>query len=76
MRKVLTFSVSEEENQKINKRIKERKLSSRSEYFRQLLAMDEEDLISEKELLDMITRGDKEYEEGKCEPIENLKDLL
>lgn len=75
MRKVLTFSVSEKENQKINKRIKEKGLTSKSEYFKYLLALDE-DFISEEELLKEIKMGEKEYVEGKCKPIEMLKDIL
>ncbi|MDD2909803.1 MAG: hypothetical protein ACOX0B_00925 [Minisyncoccales bacterium] len=75
MRKVLTFSVSETENKKFNKKMKEKGFSSKSDYFKYLLTIDD-NLTSEEELLEIITKGDKAYGEGRCMPIETLKDLL
>ncbi|MBD3328345.1 hypothetical protein GF340_03510 [Candidatus Peregrinibacteria bacterium] len=74
MRTVLTLSVTDEQKKIIKKRAKKAGLTV-SAFVIQSIGIDD-DVITEKELLEMVAQGQKEYREGKTVTIKNGADLL
>jgi len=75
MRKVLSISIPDSLERDVRKRIKKRGFSSVSEYVSNLLRADE-DLISEKELLEDIGKGEEDYEKGNVIRGKRLSDFI
>ncbi len=75
MRQVLSLSLPARTAQKIKRFSKQRGFDSVSGYVKHLIALDE-DLISEKELLQSIKDARLEYKKGKTVTARSLADFL
>jgi len=75
MREVLTVSLPKGAKAKWKKLSRERGFKSVSEYVNFLFAQEEE-LISEDELLKRSKEADKKYVSGKLKKLKSLKDLM
>jgi len=75
MRHIVSLSLPTKAAQDAKKRAKKRGFKSVSAYF-QFLLKEDEGLISEKELLESIERGRKEYRQGKTIKARSLADLV
>jgi len=75
MRKILSLSLPEKTVKSIKRRAQKRGFRSVSAYF-QFLLQEDEDLISEEELLAAVEEGRKEYEKGKTIKAKSLADLV
>ena len=75
MRKVLSLSLPETTAKKIKTLSKQRAYKSVSSYVKYLVEMDEE-LISEKELLQTIKQSRTEYKKGQTVTAQSMADLL
>lgn len=75
MRQVLSISLPGETVKEIKNRIKVRGFDSVSNYIKFLVEEDDE-LISEKELLQAVKEARKEYKEGKTIKAKSLAELL
>lgn len=75
MRQVLSVSLPSQTIQFIRKRVRQQKFDSVSGYIKYLLELDN-DLISEKELLESIKEAKKDYKKGKLKTLKSLKDLM
>ncbi len=76
MRKVLSLSLPGEMIVKIKKTAKKRGFDSVSKYIKTLFTEDMEDIISEKELVDIIKQGNKDYKDGNLVEADSLADFL
>ncbi len=75
MRQVLSISLPQKATKEIKTLSKKRGFTSVSGYIKHLVELDKE-LISEKELLEDIAIGKKEYDEGKTITAKSMADLL
>lgn len=76
MRDILSISMPEETIQLIKRKVKKRGFSSISAYIRLLVESDaDEDLISEKELLEIIKESEADFKAGRCVAAKSLLDL-
>jgi len=75
MRTIMNLSMPTETADVIKKRAQKRGFASTSSYIRYLVESDEE-LISEKELLQISKQADKDYKAGKLKKLTSLKDLV
>ncbi len=75
MRQVLSVSLSSQTIQFIKKRVRQQKFNSVSGYIKHLLELDD-DLISEKELLESIKEAGQDYKKGRLKTLKSLKDLM
>ena len=75
MRQVLSISLPNQTVQFIKKRVKQQKFDSVSGYIKYLLELDN-DLISEKELLESVKNARQDYKKGKLKTLKSLKDLM
>ncbi len=75
MRKVLSISITDVLEKEIKQKTKKKGFLSVSEYIKSLVVSDE-DLISEKELLEDIRVGREEYKKGKFVKAKSLADLV
>lgn len=75
MRQVISLSFPEKTVKKIKSLSKKRGFKSVSGYVKQLIEFDE-DLISEKELLESVKQARKEYSKGQTIKAKSMADLL
>ena len=75
MRQVLSLSLPQRTAKKIKSLSKQRGYKSVSGYIKHLIELDE-DLISEKELMQSIKEARLEYKKGKTATASSLADLL
>lgn len=75
MRQVLSLSLPAADVRQIKSLAKKRGYESISAYIKHLFKEDE-DLISEKELLAAVREADKEYAAGKSVKARSIADLL
>jgi hypothetical protein len=75
MREILTLSMPGKTKKLIRKRAKANGFKSVSAYI-QCLVTQEDDLISEEELLKTVRQAQKEYKEGKAIEADSLRDFL
>lgn len=79
MRKVVSFSLPEDQFNVVQARVKKRNFPSVSAYMQHLIDLDEDDglpWILDDELLHDIKRGRKEHVAGKSIAADSLADLL
>jgi len=76
MRQILSISMPMETINAIKKRVKKSGFNSISEYFKYLFSMDNNNIISEKELLAEIKQAREEYKKGKTIKANSIADLL
>lgn len=70
MRNIINISLPQEMNKEVEKAVKSGRYASKSEFFRSLLR-----LWQEQKLLDEIMKSEKEFAEGKGKVLRSLKDL-
>jgi Arc/MetJ-type ribon-helix-helix transcriptional regulator len=75
MRKVLSISITELQEKEIKRKTKLRGFNSVSDYIKNLLVIDD-DMISEKELLEDIKSGQDDYKKGKIIRAKSIADLV
>lgn len=75
MREIITISLPTKTRQILKKRLKKRGFRGASEYFRFLMDLDN-DLISQKELLQMAKEADCDYKNGLLKKRSSLRELL
>ncbi|MBU4421959.1 hypothetical protein KKB41_03315 [Patescibacteria group bacterium] len=75
MRQVLSLSLPQSATKEIKILSKKRGFDSVSAYVKYLITLDK-DLISEKELLEDIELGQKEYKQGKTVTAKSMAELL
>lgn len=75
MRQILSVSMSKADAQKMKTTAKKRGYASVSAYIQSLYKNDEQ-TISENELLGMVREARKEYKTGKTVKAKSMKDLL
>jgi len=75
MRQILSLSLPEKTVKSIKGRAKKRGFKSVSSYF-QFLLQEDENLISEDELLTAVKKGRKEYARGETVKAKSLEDLV
>ncbi len=75
MRQVISLSLPTKTAKKIKEKSKQRGFKSVSGYVQSLIE-DDQDLISEDELMEIIEAGEREYREGKAIKVNSLADLL
>lgn len=75
MRQVLSISLPSQTMATIKQKTQKRGFESVSEYIKHLLALDE-DLVSEKELLETVKQARAEYKTGKFIKAGSISDLL
>lgn len=75
MRQVISLSLPAKTAKKIKETSKQRGFKSVSGYVQSLIEEDQ-DLISEAELLKIIEEGEKDHREGKTMVLKSLADLL
>ena len=76
MRQVLSLSLPSEVVVKIKKTAKDGGYDSISEYIKNLFLENSENIISKKELVEMVREAEKEYKAGKTIKANSLADLL
>lgn len=74
MREIITISLPAKTRQMLKKRLKKRGFKGASEYVRYLLEQDE-DVISQDELLVMAKKAEKDYKDGKLKSYRSLADI-
>lgn len=75
MREILTLSLPPQTKQLIKKKSKMKGFSSVSSYI-QYLIKQEDDLISEEELIAEAKKAKREYKSGKLKELKSLNDLM
>ncbi len=70
MRKIINISLPAELNEEVNKAVKTGRYATKSEFFRDLLR-----LWEEEKLLQELRQSQKEIAEGKGKVLKSLKDL-
>ncbi len=75
MREILTLSLPQKTKQLIKNRAKNKGFTSVSGYIKYLLSQDD-DLISEKELLQSVKQARQDYKQGKTIKAKSIADLL
>jgi len=75
MRKVVTISLSEEEEKSVRESVKRKGFSSVSSYFKYLIAT-EEGMISEEELIQDAKDSIEGYKKGDSVRADPIKDLI
>ena len=75
MREILTLSLPPKTKQTIKKRSKMQGFSSISSYIQYLIKQDD-DLISEDELINEAKKAKKEYKFGKLKELKSSNDLM
>ena len=77
MRQVLSISLPQSEVKTIKRKTKERGFKTVSDYIKFLVKEDnDDDWISDEELMEDIRIAEKEYKEGKLIKANSLADLL
>ncbi|NCS99992.1 hypothetical protein CO116_01605 [Candidatus Falkowbacteria bacterium CG_4_9_14_3_um_filter_38_19] len=76
MRQIISISLPEDIIKKLKNRIKHSGFASISEYFKYLFEADNNNTISDKELMAAIIESRKEYKKGKTIKADSLADLL
>ncbi len=77
MRQVLSVSLPEKTIQTVKEKTKTRGFGNVSNYIKHLIKLDEEDdWISEEELLKIVEESRKEYKKGKTIKANSMADLL
>jgi len=75
MRKVITISLSDEEEKRVKESVKRKGFSLASSYFKYLIAT-EEGMISEEELILDVKDSIDEYKKGDFVRADSIKDLI
>lgn len=75
MRDIITVSLTKEAKQALKTRVKQRKFRGTSEYIRYLLAQDE-DVITQEELLTIAAQAKKDYKKGKLKKYASLAEIV
>lgn len=70
MRKIINISLPAELNEEVNKAVKSGRYATKSEFFRDLLR-----LWEEQKLLNEIRESEKEFAAGKGKVLKSLKQL-
>jgi len=76
MRQVISISLPENIVKKLKNHIKQSNFASISEYFKYLFEADNNNTISDKELMAAIMESREEYKKGKTIKADSLADLL
>mgnify|MGYP001571611395 FL=1 len=76
MRQIISLSLPENLVKKLKNRIKQSDFASISEYFKYLFEADNDNAISDKELMAAIMESREEYKNGKTIKADSLADLL
>ncbi len=76
MRQIISISMPENMIKKLKNRIKQSDFASTSEYFKYLFEADNNNTVSDKELMAAIIESRKEYRNGKTIKADSLADLL
>ena len=75
MRKVVSISLPEETVSFIDAQIKKRNFTTKSEYFKYLVSLDQ-NVITEDELVEIRDQAIAEYRAGESIEAESMADLL
>lgn len=75
MRDIITVSLTKEAKQALKTRVKKRRFRGTSEYIRYLLEQDE-DVITQEELIKIADRAKKDYKKGKLKKYASLADIV
>ena len=75
MRQILSISMPADMVKEVKNRVKKRGFDSISNYIKTLIKEDE-DLISEDELLASVKKARRDYKQGKLKTLKTLKDLM